>query len=111
MSKPLFIALGILAIAGPSLAASQPPTAVVRYDDLDLTAPGDARTMLGRIRKAAAQACGLNPLMQGNDIAAIELFEACRADTLARAVRQLDAPEVTAAFKGGSERRLLARLP
>jgi UrcA family protein len=111
MSKPLFIALGILAIAGPSLAAPQPPTAVVGYGDLDLTAPGDARTMLARIRKAAAQACSLNPMMQGNDIGAIERFEACRTDTLARALKQLDAPEVTAAFNGGSERRFLARLP
>ena len=107
--------VGILGAAGATQA--QPaaergaPTIKLRYDDLDLAHPAGATAMLARIRGAAVKVCRASPFADSTDINSIERFDACRRQAVHRAVAQLDAPRVTAAFEAKSAGRKLARLP
>lgn len=68
----------------------------VSFADLDLSRQEDARILLDRIEKAAYLACGGNPrrhpgygLMPNRTE---EVFEECRQEAVARAIRDVDAP-------------------
>jgi UrcA family protein len=99
------------ATADPGHAAVQPPATTIRVGDLDLTDARDARLMFARIRNASAKVCRDSPGAGGTDIASILAYDVCFRDSVRRAVTELDAPLVTAAFdaKGGSQK--FARLP
>jgi UrcA family protein len=106
-------AAALLALSAlPADAAPRPaPQATIRVGDLDLSDGGDARAMLARIRKASAAVCRASPGAGGSEIAAIELYDRCFRESVARAVGQLDAPLVTAAHESRTPARRLARLP
>lgn len=106
----VLVAAGSAAQAGP-VAEPGAPTTTFRYDDLDLADPAGATAMLARIRHAAARVCRASPFTGGTDINSIERFDACYRQSVDRAVAQLDAPRVTAAFEARSAGRKLARLP
>jgi UrcA family protein len=106
-------AAALLALSAlPADAAPRPaPETTIRVGDLDLTDGDGAVTMLARIRKASAAVCRASPGASGNEIAAIELYDRCFRESVARAVGQLDAPLVTAAHETRTAPRRLARLP
>jgi UrcA family protein len=88
-----------LAVAGSAFAQTDddpgaPHSVAVRYADLNLSSEAGARAMLDRITDAASRACGGDV-----DLRMLErraLYNRCKADTIDRAVRALDAPLVTA---------------
>ena len=94
----LFLALNpvIQAAAVPPQAKQLVGKVRVSFADLDLSRQGDAQILLDRIEKAAYRACGGNPrrhpgygLMPHHTEA---VFEECRQDAIARAIRDVDAP-------------------
>jgi len=115
MKTLLLAAAVIAAIAGPTAAQTRSeapaPKLSVRYADLKLDDPQDARVMLGRIRRAAVDVCSVTPGAASNDSATILRFEACYRKAVTDAVTTLNAAQVTAAFKAKAERQELARLP
>lgn len=69
---------------------------VVGFADLDLALPAHAETMLDRLEEAGRQACGTHHipwLVSGSDRRRVR---ECALQATARAVRELDAPMVTA---------------
>jgi UrcA family protein len=87
-----------LAIAGS--AAAQPDnndgsiSIHVSYADLNLRSTDGAREMLSRIEGAATKVCGQEPEVQ--QLEERSLFKSCKAYAVGKAVRDLDAPMVTA---------------
>ena len=93
------LGLTIPALASvPATAAPKTPATVLRHSDLDLNDPRDAQTMLRRIHRAAVAVCRASPGMEGNDIGTIERFDSCYRQSVERAVAQLGASRVTAAY-------------
>lgn len=119
MKTALFSAIGLIAIVSADLASAQPLVrrpdrtlaTTINYADLDLQDRRDARLMFARIRNAAAQVCRATRGAEGNDIGSILVYDDCFRESVQRAVRQLDAPLVTAAFDAKASRQKLARLP
>jgi UrcA family protein len=105
------LVLGASAVASSASSGHAPrysaSTERVRFDDLDLSSPADARRMLQRMRAAAGDAC-YQPRSDTFPWAAFEMAR-CRQQTLARAVKALDAPLVTAAYGPEPARDLAAR--
>ncbi|TAJ70490.1 MAG: UrcA family protein [Phenylobacterium sp.] len=93
-------ALALLAIAGPGMAHASPqkepapPRVVINYADLNLRSTADANLMLGRIRNAAVQVCRASKQMSG-----VYFQDDCYGGAMRRAVKDLNAPEVTAAYE------------
>ncbi len=92
------VAVAGLTIAGSAAAQSDDLDGVrsihVEYADLNLGSRAGAREMLMRIDDAARRACGDNV-----DLRSLERraqFQSCKTGTVARAVRALGAPLVTA---------------
>jgi UrcA family protein len=94
----LATSMSALAIAGA--AAAQPYEAdgarsiTVSYGDLNLRSEAGAQVMLERIDAAAATVCGQAPDSRLLDRRAY--FDRCKADAVARAIQQLNAPMVSA---------------
>ncbi len=77
------------ASAAPS--ESEAPHIVVRYSDLNLSQPEDARTLYGRIRRAAREACrdvGLDDVWFGMK------FHNCVDRAVTNAVAKISSPRV-----------------
>ncbi|MGK6320399.1 UrcA family protein [Sphingomonas sp. DT-204] len=74
----------------------------VRYGDLDLTSKPGAETMLARLDKAAAKACGRKPMsaMSWDAMAQARAHEhrRCKAAAIENATMKLGAPLVRAAW-------------
>lgn len=70
----------------------------VPYSDLNLNHPAGAAAMLGRIKAAAVRACGGAP--DALDMAGRKAFRDCVTVATNDAVRQLNAPLVTALHTG-----------
>ena len=100
MRTTLFAAALLIAVPasiGPALAADPSEQTVsidVPYGDLNLANPAGAEAMMIRIRQAAAQACGGAP--QARDPREAQLYRTCTSVAIAGAVRQLNAPLVSA---------------
>lgn len=98
--------LTALSLAAPAFAADRaplsPPVTRVVYSDLDLTDEAGAAIMMSRIRDAAVAVCRASPGAGGTSIEAIEAFAACVKQSVSRAVADLNAPVVTAAYQGAS---------
>ena len=75
--------------AQPRLPAHHAPTttAVVRYDDLDLTTNVGVETLYQRIRGAARRACSIGT--STDVVGRQEAYSACLKDSVANAVSQL----------------------
>jgi UrcA family protein len=93
-----------LALAAPALAHAagladeQAPSITVRYGDLDLSRQQDAKTLLARIDDAAMQSCGAAAFSDPLQYTVVRR-SACRSETIARAVAQIGAPALKAAFQ------------
>jgi UrcA family protein len=110
ISTPMFAAAVMLATLCSGVYADTstdgPAThitgrSVIRYGDLNLSDEQDANIMLQRIERAAKTACGghatASSYTGSMDHAS---FEECRAQAVARAVKQLNAPAVTRIYSG-----------
>ncbi len=73
---------------------------VVRYGDLDLSYPRDARRMLTRISGAAREVCSPSPDSLQN-LRDVSDYQGCRGEAEDYAVRDLDAPLVTDLYRYG----------
>jgi hypothetical protein len=96
----------ILAALAMSAAVAEPPAirgqALVRYADLDLSRPADARTFLERLADAAQKACGGRAQIAlagpAAEPLARKVFQACQKEALAQAVTGVRAPLVQKLF-------------
>ena len=95
MLSAVAIAAG-LAFVQPASAQTEDAAASVRvtYADLNLQTHAGARAMLARLEAAAGRVCGNEPDIR--DLARATPYQRCKAAALDAAVRQLDAPLVTA---------------
>src|ERR1700682_3241879 len=83
----------------PAVAADNPPpSVVVRYGDLNLANESGVASLYGRIRAAAATACGRQP--DGRELAQGAVWSACRDHAVARAVLTIGNPALTALQAG-----------
>jgi UrcA family protein len=69
----------------------------VPYGDLDLSRPAGAKTMVYRIRHAAADACGGEPFIR--EMRERRAFKICLRQSMAEAIDALKAPLVTAMYE------------
>ncbi|HEY2660488.1 MAG TPA: UrcA family protein [Caulobacteraceae bacterium] len=106
----------VLALTGSAAhAAPVDPDAVsvkVSVADLNLATRSGASTMFERLKFASKNICG--PAPRTIDIQATTAYRACFDQTLAGAVRGLDAPrvsEVFAEFEGRPNTLAMAKLP
>lgn len=101
MKTPVLFAL-VLAAAAPLAipAHADGPTAVaVRFNDLNLDQPTDAAVMLGRLDRAAIQACGASPFASLRDYRLAIRGSRCYADGMSHAISELNAPALTAIYE------------
>jgi UrcA family protein len=73
---------------------------LVHFADLDLNNPAGVRALFGRLRGAAEQVCA--PL-QGRDLSSTWAYHRCVRDALARAVAQVDQPDLSAYYRARTE--------
>lgn len=100
MKTPVVFALALTAAAPAAMPAhADAPTAIaVRFNDLDLNQPTDAAVMLGRLDRAAIQACGASPFGSLREYRLSIRWSRCYANSMNRAISLLNAPELTAMF-------------
>jgi UrcA family protein len=94
----MLAATAAMALGGSAVAQSTdsdaPISVTVGYGDLNLASEAGAKAMVIRIQSAARRACGDAPDFR--DLSRVAFYARCRSDTVARAVRTLDSPLVTA---------------
>ena len=93
-----------LAVNQASAASSDdaPRSVVVRYSDLDLAKPQDARTLYARIQTAARVACGD---VETADLARFARFHNCINDAVTKAVSTVNMQQVTEIHEAQSQRQ------
>ena len=89
------LAAASLSLAGAACAQVEQTSVRVSYADLNLRSEPGARAMYGRIEDAAMHVCGQQPDI--HQLTERELYQKCKSQAVDRAVRDLDAPLVTAA--------------
>ncbi len=77
---------------------------VVYYGDLNIDTEQDAKIMLQRIERAAKKVCGGHASVSSYTPTLDHTFEECRAEAIARTVKQLGAPTVTRIYSEASPR-------
>lgn len=82
-------------------------SATVRYSELDLTRPQGAKVLVGRIKQAARTVCGPRPSLFA--LADYDRYVACSRQATGAAVERLDAPVVTAVYKGADRQLVFSR--
>jgi UrcA family protein len=94
--------MSILVFAAAAMAlpacAETSATVGVRFADLNLNQPSDAAVMLGRLDRAAMEACGAEPFSSLRELQREVRGSSCYAKSLGRAVAELNVPEVTAMY-------------
>jgi UrcA family protein len=104
-----FAPLAIAALAALSLGANagglnqvQTGRVIVPLNDLNLSRPADARIAFHRIERAAATACGGNPLARtwhGQPMAPLlRQYTLCQEEATARTIAELRVPTLAAAY-------------
>jgi UrcA family protein len=78
-------------------AADPPPTAIVKYGDLNLNAPAGVAALYSRIHRAAAEVCGLDGDMR--DLPSYQARKSCAAGAEARAVAQSHSAALAAFYE------------
>jgi UrcA family protein len=87
-------ALGVAQAGSPeATAAATVPTVVVSYGDLNLSTTEGNATLLQRITTAARRVC---PLEDSRNLARAAYTNSCRADAVARAVHDINSPQLAA---------------
>jgi UrcA family protein len=113
MSRLTLMAAAALALVAalPALAQidgdAAPRKISVRYADLDLAKPRDARTLVSRIRIAANELCG--PDVSG-DVGRTVDRARCVHEVQDQAIRKVNRPTVTAAFRGVTDAKVFAQV-
>jgi UrcA family protein len=79
-----------------------PRSVVVRYSDLNLSQPQDARKLYNRIQAAARQACGD---IASSDLARFGQFHNCVDQAVTNAVAAVSARQVTEIHEAQSQRQ------
>jgi UrcA family protein len=95
--QTLIAIAALVAIAAPAAAqvSSEAPHAVINYSDLDLNRASGVDAMILRIRQAAQNAChGFST----RDLAQAAEKKVCIQETMAAAVKQVNAPLVSARY-------------
>jgi UrcA family protein len=97
--RHVLIVIGMLAavttvnLAAATPAAEAPRSRVVRYADLDLSRPEDARRLYGRIKRAARAVCDNEPF---SDLERLRDYDKCLRQAVTEAVEKLHSEEVSA---------------
>ena len=86
-------AFAALTVATTSFAASpaEPRSVQVRYDDLNLATSAGASVLYRRIASAARQVC---PDVYSHDLGVVAAGERCQSEAIAKAVRELNSPQL-----------------
>ena len=99
--QPMFLVLiPALLVAAPSVctAAEQPDDATaqvkVRFHDLNLQRPGDAKTLLGRIERASLEACGASD-QSIPEYRRLVARSKCYSSSVEAAIRKINSPLLT----------------
>ena len=87
--------------AAEAAAAGAQTTIAVRYGDLDLNRPSDARILYHRLQTAALQACGASDFSVAPYRDAVQR-SACYRDGLAQAVTTVDLPAVSSLYQSAA---------
>ena len=93
------LATANLATARPE--ADEPRSTVVRYGDLDLSRPEDARRLYGRIKRAARRVCDNQP---SSDSKRLKEYERCLGQAVTEAVEKVQSEQVTAIHRAHNPR-------
>ncbi|NOT40884.1 MAG: UrcA family protein [Alphaproteobacteria bacterium] len=91
------LGLSATASADPSNFGHERVTLNVPYGDLDLSRPAGAKTMVYRIRHAAADACGGEPYIR--EMRERRVFKKCLRVAIAEAVQELGSPLVASIYQ------------
>jgi UrcA family protein len=70
-----------------------PKQTVVKYSDLDLSRPQDARRLYGRIKYAAREVCDNNA---SSDLHLLKIYQTCLRKAVTDAVAQVQSPQLAA---------------
>ena len=114
MTRFTFAAAAFVALMGVAASADARPARIIMlqqtvpYRAVDLTTPQGAQQLLARVDGLALRMCRGNPTSACVRPVRTQL-DACRAKAVARAVSELDAPLVTAAYAGRRDATLAAR--
>lgn len=86
---------GVMAVgaAGAATPDSDPPAVVVKYSNQSLATREGVDHLYRRITSAAKQVCPDASLL---DLGAVRRTELCRNEAIARAIRQIDNPQLAA---------------
>jgi UrcA family protein len=96
-----FLLVGSLGVAQAATPSDEVPSLVVRYGDLDLSTAAGARALSRRLSTAAHQVC---PFEDSKAPAQMAYNNTCRAEAIARAVHDINSPQL-AALEAGRARR------
>src|SRR5690242_6386415 len=105
-SHVIYAALAAALLIPSAALAGSPaaPSERVTYSDLDLGAQPGAVAMLKRISKAATVVCS-RQAEGGSTADVMARFETCHRETVQRAIAQLGAPSVLAAYEAHPTRQ------
>ena len=93
MGIPTLAAVATVNLAAATPEAHEPRSIVVHYADLDLSRPGDARRLYGRIKRAARNVCYNSP---SSDLKRLREYEACLGQAVTAAVEKVQSEQVSA---------------
>jgi UrcA family protein len=97
------VAAGLAATQASAASSDDAPrSVVVRYADLNLSQPQDARTLYARIQRAARAACGE---VETADLARFARFHNCIDEAVTNAVSSVNAQRVTEIHEAQSQRQ------
>lgn len=94
------LAVGSMTGVAQAQTAPKQVTAHVSYADLDISTEDGASTLLKRIKTAAKEACGPDPVMSPLTPAAPTRYDRCVKETSDNAVADVNAPLVVALYTG-----------
>jgi UrcA family protein len=107
--KSMIAAALVFAAAGAPAAAqpwAETRSVRVAYDDLDMSSPAGAKTLLLRMKAATVKVCGRAPWNML--IKETMRHKACVDGAMSRAVMEANIPQVTALFAGSFAGGLVA---
>lgn len=102
----VFVAASLYSLSGLAGAEEPPlPSQTVRWNDLDIAKPAGAKVLYSRIRAAARNVCEYTA---AGDPILREAVHVCIEKAIDKAVKGVDAPELTA-LRFGSDIRLASK--
>lgn len=87
------LAVGGLGSSAHAATLDAVPSVTVRYDDLNLASELGSQELHGRIESAARAVCGAPDI---RDLGAMAALKTCRANAIAKAVREVNSPKLAA---------------